>query len=71
MLASYGFVTPSLLPDTNSAEFGRAFAVYGGIFIAMSLGWAAAVDGFQPDGGDYMGACIILVGVSIMWWYPR
>ncbi|CAN0390178.1 unnamed protein product, partial [Ectocarpus sp. 8 AP-2014] len=46
LLAAYGFVTPGLLPDVSSAEFGRAFAVYGGIFIAMSLGWGAVFDGF-------------------------
>lgn len=71
MLAGYGFVTPGLLPDTSSAEFGRAFAVYGGIFIAMSLAWGAALDGFAPDAGDYAGAFVVLVGVAMMWWYPR
>eukprot|EP00752_Nemacystus_decipiens_P005683 g5143.t1 len=58
LLASYGFVTPGLLPDTNSAEFGRAFAVYGGVFIAMSMAWGAAVDGFAPDAGDYAGVFV-------------
>lgn len=71
LLAAYGFVTPGLLPDVSSAAFARAFAVYGGIFIAMSLGWGAALDGFAPDAGDYAGACVVLAGVSIMWWYPR
>lgn len=71
LLSAYGFVTPILLPDVAAAEFGRAFAVYGGIFIAMSLGWASVFDGFAPDAGDYAGACVVLIGVSVMWWYPR
>ncbi|CAM9886629.1 unnamed protein product [Ectocarpus sp. 13 AM-2016] len=71
LLTAYGFVTPGLLPDVSSAEFGRAFAVYGGIFIAMSLGWGAVFDGFRADAGDYAGACVVLAGVAVMWWYPR
>lgn len=71
LLSAYGFVTPALLPDVASAEFGRAFAVYGGIFIAMSLAWGAALDGFVPDAGDYAGAAVVVSGVAIMWWYPR
>lgn len=71
LLAVYGFVPAALLPDTSSAEFGRAFAVYGGVFIAMSLAWARIFDGFAPDPGDYAGAAVALVGVGIMWWYPR
>ncbi|CAM9432949.1 unnamed protein product [Laminaria digitata] len=71
LLAAYGFVAPALLPDVASAEFGRAFAVYGGVFIAMSLSWGALFDGFVPDVGDYVGASVALVGVAIMWWFPR
>lgn len=70
-LAAYGFVTPSLLPDVGSAQFGRAFAVYGGIFIIMSLAWGRVLDDFVPDVGDYAGAAMVLTGVGIMWWYPR
>ena len=71
LLAAYGFVAPALLPDVASAEFGRAFAVYGGVFVAMSLSWGVLFDGFKPDAGDYAGASVALVGVAIMWWFPR
>lgn len=70
-LAVYGFVPSALLPDTSSAEFGRAFAVYGGVFITMSLAWGRVFDHFEPDIGDYVGATVALVGAGIMWWFPR
>lgn len=71
LLSAYGFVMPALLPDVTSAEFGRAFAVYGGIFVAMSLLWGVAADGFVPDIGDYAGLSVVILGIAIMWWYPR
>lgn len=45
LLSAYVFVTLGLLPDVTSAKFGRAFAVYGGIFgshvtvVERSGGW--------------------------------
>jgi small multidrug resistance family-3 protein len=40
-----GFVA-TLQPDPN---FGRIPAAYGGVFVAGSLAWGMAVDGFRPD----------------------
>jgi small multidrug resistance family-3 protein len=67
VLVCYGFV-PTLQP---SDSFGRIFAVYGGFFIVLSYAWVALIDGFVPDTGDYIGAAIALVGVSISWFWPR
>jgi small multidrug resistance family-3 protein len=44
-LGLYGFVA-TLQPDAN---FGRILAAYGGVFVAGSLLWGMAVDGFRPD----------------------
>ena len=44
VLASYGVVA-ALQPIS---EFGRVYAAYGGIFIALSLAWSIVVDGFRP-----------------------
>ena len=60
LLGAYGFVAP-LQPDAN---FGRILAAYGGIFVAGSLAWAIALDGFRADRFDYAGAAICLVGVG-------
>lgn len=62
VLASYGVVA-ALQPI---AEFGRVYAAYGGIFIAMALAWGIIVDGFRPDRWDLLGAAICLTGVVVM-----
>ena len=66
-LGAYGFVA-TLQPDAN---FGRILAAYGGIFVAGSLLWGMAVDGFKPDRWDVWGAGICLVGVAIIMYAPR
>jgi small multidrug resistance family-3 protein len=50
---------------------GRAYAAYGGIYIAASLVWLWAVEGFRPDRWDVTGAIICLVGMSVILFAPR
>lgn len=66
-LGLYGFVA-TLQPDAN---FGRILAAYGGVFVAGSLIWGMAVDGFKPDRWDVTGALICIVGVAIVMYGPR
>ncbi len=66
-LGLYGFVA-TLQPD---AHFGRILAAYGGVFVAGSLAWGMAVDGFRPDRYDVVGAAICLVGVAVIMYAPR
>lgn len=66
-LAAYGFVA-TLQQDAN---FGRILAAYGGIFVAGSLGWGMAIDGFRPDRYDLIGASICLIGVAVIMFAPR
>lgn len=66
-LGLYGFVA-TLQPD---AHFGRILAAYGGVFVAGSLAWGMAVDGFRPDRFDIAGALICLVGVAVIMYAPR
>jgi small multidrug resistance family-3 protein len=66
-LVAYGFVA-ALQPDPN---FGRVLAAYGGVFVAGSLAWAVALDGFRPDRWDLMGAFVCLVGVGMIMYGPR
>jgi small multidrug resistance family-3 protein len=66
-LGVYGFVA-TLQPDSN---FGRILAAYGGIFVAGSLAWGMALDGFRPDRWDITGALICLVGVGVIMYAPR
>ena len=67
VLALYGFVA-TFQPDPN---FGRILAAYGGVFVAASLAWGMAVDGFQPDRYDLAGAALCLVGVAVIMHAPR
>ncbi|MGF6883070.1 small multidrug resistance family-3 protein [Nocardia sp. GAS34] len=66
-LGVYGFVA-TLQPDAN---FGRILAAYGGVFVAGSLLWAMALDGFRPDRWDITGAAICLIGVATIMYAPR
>lgn len=66
-LGAYGFV--ATLQDEN--DFGRILAAYGGIFVAGSLAWGMAVDGFRPDRFDVIGASICPVGVTVIMYAPR
>ena len=67
ILTAYGVVA-ALQPIS---EFGRTYAAYGGIFIALALVWGIVVDGFRPDRYDVLGALICVVGVVIMVAPPR
>lgn len=66
-LGVYGFVA-TWQPD---AHFGRILAAYGGVFVAGSLAWGMALDGFQPDRWDILGAMVCLVGVAVIMYAPR
>jgi len=66
-LGAYGFVA-TLQPD---AHFGRILAAYGGVFVAGSLLWGMAFDGFRPDRWDVIGALICLLGVATIMYAPR
>ncbi|WP_017623975.1 YnfA family protein [Nocardiopsis chromatogenes] len=66
-LGLYGFVA-TLQPE---AHFGRILAAYGGVFVAGSLAWGMAVDGFRPDRWDIAGALICVLGVAVIMYAPR
>jgi small multidrug resistance family-3 protein len=66
-LGMYGLLA-TLQPDVN---FGRILAAYGGVFVAGSLAWGMALDGFRPDRYDITGALICLIGVAVIMYSPR
>ena len=66
-LGLYGFAA-SLQPDPH---FGRILAAYGGVFVAGSLIWGMAFDGFRPDRWDLAGSAICLLGVAVIMFAPR
>jgi len=60
-----------LLTFSPADHSGRAYAVYGGIYIASSLIWLWVVDGHRPDMWDVLGAAVCLLGAAIILWAPR
>jgi len=66
-LAVFGWLLT--LVDTPAA--GRAFAAYGGVYIAAALVWLWAVEGVRPDRWDLIGVTICLVGAGVILLGPR
>lgn len=60
-----------LLAFIPAAYAGRAFAAYGGVYVAASLVWMATVEGGRPDGADLAGAALVLAGAGIILLWPR
>jgi small multidrug resistance family-3 protein len=50
---------------------GRAFAAYGGVYIAASLIWLWLAEGARPDRWDLIGAVICLIGSAVILFGPR
>lgn len=55
-----------LLTRVEAAAAGRAFAAYGGVYIAASLAWMWGVEGLRPDRWDAVGAALCLVGAAVI-----
>ncbi|MGL5755649.1 MAG: YnfA family protein [Paraclostridium sp.] len=68
VLILYGII-PTFQPENSS--FGRVYATYGGIFIALSILWGWKVENIVPDKFDLIGAFIALIGVIIIMYAPR
>lgn len=60
-----------LLSLVESQAAGRAYAAYGGIYIAASLMWLWAAEGLRPDRWDVAGAAVCLAGAGIILFGPR
>lgn len=55
-----------LLTLVDSPAAGRAFAAYGGVYIAASVLWLWLAEGQRPDRWDLTGSAICLVGTAII-----
>ncbi len=55
-----------LLTLVPSEAAGRAYAAYGGVYIAASLIWLWVIEGQRPDRFDLTGAAICLVGAAVI-----
>lgn len=55
-----------LLTLAPAAFAGRAYAAYGGVYVAASLVWMMLVERVRPDGWDLAGAALCLVGAGVI-----
>lgn len=60
-----------LLTLSDASSAGRAYAIYGGVYITSSLVWLWAVEHIRPDRWDLIGASICLIGASVIFLAPR
>ena len=60
-----------IVPTFQKTHFHRVYAAYGGVFIVMSVFWGWLIDGVSPDNYDIIGTIIAVIGVLIIFYYPR
>jgi small multidrug resistance family-3 protein len=66
ILIAYGVVA-----TLQTANFGRVYAAYGGIFIVLAILWGWLVDKKTPDTFEIIGAFVALIGAGIIMYAPR
>jgi small multidrug resistance family-3 protein len=60
-----------LLARADAAFAGRAYAAYGGVYVAASLLWLWTIEGARPDLWDIGGAALCLAGSALILFAPR
>ena len=60
-----------LLSLAPAESAGRAYAAYGGVYIAASLLWLWTVERQRPDTWDLTGSAICFFGASLILFGPR
>ena len=60
-----------LLTRVEAQYAGRAYAAYGGIYVAASLFWLAYVEKSRPLWSDWLGVALCIVGASVVLLGPK
>ncbi len=60
-----------LLTLIEVSAAGRAYAAYGGVYVAAALVWLWWIEGTRPDRWDTIGAAICLAGMALILFGPR
>ncbi|WP_267347499.1 YnfA family protein [Sphingomonas sp. GM_Shp_2] len=60
-----------LLTLVDTAQAGRAYAAYGGIYITSALLWLWLAEGVRPDRWDLTGAALCLIGAAVIFFGPH
>jgi small multidrug resistance family-3 protein len=60
-----------LLTRVDSDAAGRAYAAYGGVYIAAAVLWLWLVEQKTPDRWDLIGTAVCLAGAAVILMGPR
>ena len=60
-----------LLTRVEASYAGRAYAAYGGIYVAASLFWLAFVEKSRPLWSDWVGVALCIAGASVVLLGPK
>ena len=60
-----------LLTKIDAPAAGRAYAAYGGVYVAVSLLWLMLVERVRPDRWDLVGVVLCLIGAGVILFAPR
>jgi small multidrug resistance family-3 protein len=60
-----------LLTKVDADMAGRAYAAYGGIYIAASLLWLWGAESVRPDRWDVIGGALAVAGACVILFGPR
>ena len=71
LLGAFVLFLYGIVPTFQPSHFHRIYATYGGIFVVMSLLWGWVFDRIPPDTYDIIGCIVILIGVGIIFYWPR
>ena len=55
-----------MLTRVEAGFAGRAYAAYGGVYIAASLAWLWGVEGQKPTAADLLGATLAVAGAIVI-----
>lgn len=55
-----------LLAQVDGSAAGRAYAAYGGVYVAASILWLWLAEGQRPDRWDLTGGAVCLAGSAII-----
>jgi len=71
LLGGFVLFLYGIVPTLQPSHFHRIYAAYGGVFIVMAMLWGWVFDGISPDKFDVIGAALALVGVVVIFYWPR
>ncbi len=69
--AALSLATFAWLLSLHAAPSGRVYAAYGGVHVAVALGWLWSIDGVRPSSWDVAGVAVTLAGMAIIAFQPQ